>query len=228
MSDPYRFVTLGPFTVPLKKYRHYRLIDFDQVGTTFEEAERECRRRFGFGGVTDAIGCYILALKPVGGQVIWPYYVGQTRGQTLGTRVFQKGDKVAKYKGIMMEYRRATAYLYLLPLLAPSGERFARQGTNKSRIDKAEQALISMALRVNYALWNIQHRNESFTIDGTPLSGHKDSKSAISMRRMLGFRDYDRPARRAAGEIRPQAQAIGELDEPVVTVAGTTTLEGRE
>lgn len=101
MSDPYRFAALGPFAVPLKKYKKYRLIDFDAVGEVFEEAERECKKRLGISGVSDAIGCYILALKPPGGQKVWPYYVGQTCGQTLATRVFQKQDKVAKYKGIM-------------------------------------------------------------------------------------------------------------------------------
>jgi hypothetical protein len=216
MSDSYRFAALGPFVVPLKKYRKYRLIDFSAVGKVFEEAEVESKKRLGIPGVTEAIGCYILALKPVGGQVIWPYYVGQTCGQTLGKRVFQKQDKVAKYGEIMKEYKKATAYIYLIPLIAPSGKRFARKGTNSNRIDKAEQALISMALRVNYFLWNIQHRNESFTIDGTPLSGRRDTKAALSMRRMLGFVDYIRPERKQMGDVQPQSQDAGELEDPVV------------
>lgn len=221
MSDPYRFAALGPFAVPLKKYRSYQLIDFDAVGKVFEEAERECKRRLRLTGIADAIGCYVLALKPHNAPVIWPYYVGQTCGQTLGTRVFQKQDKVAKYKGIMMEYKRATAYLYLFPLVAPSGKRFARQGTNKGRIDKAEQALISMALRVNEALWNVQHRNESFTIDGTPLSQGKDTKAGASVRRMLGFAEFER-SKKVVGQIEALPQVSGELENPPIVEADET------
>lgn len=187
--------------------------------TVYEEAENESQKRLKISGVTDAIGLYILALKPSGGQVIWPYYVGQTRDQTLGTRPFQKQDKVAKYDAIMKNYKKATAYLYLLPLITPSGKRFARKGTNARHIDLAEQALISMALRVNYALWNVKHRNETFTIDGTPLAGRRDTKAAISIRRMLGFAAYERPSRQKMGEVQPQPQEVGELDEPGIAEA---------
>jgi len=219
MPDPYRFTTLGPFAVPLKKFRKYRLIDFSSVGEVFEEAERECKKRLHLTGVGDAPGCYILALKPFNSAQIWPYYVGQAREQPLGVRVLQKSDKVRKYKEIMKEYQRATAYIYLLPLLAPSGKRFAKLETNKTKIDKAEQALISMALRVNENLWNVQHRNEDFTIDGTPMSNRRDTKAAASMRRLLGFAEFERTKSKKLGQLEALEQEQGAFSEPTIVFA---------
>jgi hypothetical protein len=213
MADPYRFATLGPFPVPLKWYRKRRQVDFSMADTlVFQAAEQQSKSKLQLSGINKAIGCYVFALKPPGGQIIWPYYVGQSCRQTLGKRVFQKSDKIAKYNAILKEYRTPLAFVYLLPLVTPGGN-FARLGTNQKTIDLAEQSLIDMALRVNYSLWNIKHRKEGFTIDGTPLTDKRDTKPAASFRRLLGFANYDRPDRREKGEIQPAPQSTEDLEE---------------
>ena len=207
MSDNYRFAVLGPFPVPLKRFRRRRVVDFGRATThVFDLAERQCRQKLGLAGVADAVGCYVFAMKPSGGQVIWPYYVGQSCKQTLATRLFQAKDKPATYNAILSEYERAAAYVFLLPLLTPGG-RFAKLGSNAARIDNAEYALIGMALRVNYSLWNVKHRvaMEAFTIDGTPQSGRRDTVPASSFRSMLGFSRKPKEGSRV-GEILPVAQ----------------------
>ncbi len=216
MSDIYRFAVLGPFPIPLKRYRRRRVVDFElATEQVFEAAEEQARQKLGVSDVHNAIGCYVFALKPSGGKVVWPYYVGQACRQTIAKRLFQKSDKPKKYNDILREYSRATSYVYLLPLLTPSGK-FARIGTNQNRIDNAEYALIGMALRVNYSLWNIKHRValESFSIDGTPQAWRRDTGPALSFRRMLGFAKHPKVSGRAIGELEPEQQDVADLLEP--------------
>ena len=213
MSGSYRFAVLGPFPVPLKRHRRRRVVDFDRATAhVFGLAEQQARSKLRLSALDEAIGCYVFALKPSGGQVIWPYYVGQSCRQTLQTRLFQTKDKPAIYNAILKEYDRAAAYVYLLPLLTPGG-RFARLGSNQTRIDNAEHALIGMALRVNYSLWNVKHRvaMEAYTIDGTPQSGRRDTDPAASFRRMLGFASKPKASERRTGEIEPDAQPANSL-----------------
>lgn len=214
MYDLHRFAVLGPFSVPTKRERNRRLVDFSiATERVFEPAEEQSAAKIGLTGVRNAIGCYLFALKPPGGPVIWPYYVGQSCRQTLAKRIFQASDKPRVYNAILNEYSRATAFVYLLPLLT-SGGRFAKIGSNQNIIDNAEYSLIGMALRVNTDLWNIQHRvsMESFTIDGTPQNaGRRDTTPAASFRRMLGFADYPKRGR-TRGEVQPQPQEATVLD----------------
>ena len=213
MSDSYRFAALGPFAVPLKKYRNRRVVDFERAAeTVFAAATTQAYKKLGISDVKRAVGCYVFALSPSGGQVIYPYYVGQSCRQTLATRLFQKSDKPKKYNDILKEYTKAKAYVYLLPLLTPAGN-LARLRSNRKRIDQAEYALIGMALRVNYSLWNVKHRvgMESFSIDGTPESERRDTDPAKSFRRMLGFSKPPVASGRATGEITPEPQAVDDL-----------------
>lgn len=214
MAETYRFAVLGPFPVPIKKDRSQRRIDFSRATQdVFALAEDQAKQKLDVTDIRKAVGCYVFALKPSGGKVIWPYYVGQSCQQDLATRLFQLSDKPEKYNAILGEYKRAAAYMYLLPLLTPSG-RLARVGTNQNRIDHAEYALIGMALRVNYSLWNIKHRVaiESFSIDGTPQSERRrDTAPASSFRRMLGFADRPRSSGRATGELEPGPQNTEDL-----------------
>jgi hypothetical protein len=203
----YRFAALGPFHVPTGMYRKRRVVDFTTARDyVFEQAHEQAQRKLGEDNITAAVGCYIFALKPSGGQVIWPYYVGQACRQTLHQRLFQKIDKPKNYNEILNEYKKATAYVYLLPLLTPSG-RLAKLGANQKMINSAEFALIGMALRVNYSLWNIKHRAgiESFSIDGTPQSDRRDTLEALSVRRMLGFAK-GAPKGTRLGQLRPDPQ----------------------
>lgn len=228
MSDNYRFAVLGPFAVPLKRFRRRRVVDFDSATlSVFEAADEQGRNKLSISGIGQAIGCYVFALKPSGGQVIWPYYVGQACRQSLQTRLFQLSDKPRTYNAILREYERAAAYVYLLPLLTPAG-RLARLSSNQARIDHAEHSLIGMALRVNYSLWNVKHRAamEAYTIDGTPQSGRRDTVPASSFRHMLGFSHKPKSSGRAPGEIAPDSQPIGALpaEPPVVEVESEADL----
>lgn len=214
MSEPYRFATLGPFLVPRKKGVDGREIDFScATAQVFDAAEDQANRKLEISDIRNAIGCYVFALKPPGGQVIWPYYVGQACKQTLAKRLFQRSDKPKKYNEILQEYNRAAAYVYLLPLITPSG-RLAKLGTNQRFMDQAEFALIGMALRVNRNLWNVKHRSgmESFGIDGTPQSTRRrDTDAALSFRRMLGFATRPKSIGRVPGELEPIPQDVADL-----------------
>jgi hypothetical protein len=218
MSDNYRFAVIGPFQVPTKRFRGRRIVDFEiATSSVFDAAERQAEQKLRVSNIRSAVGCYVFALKPSGGQVIWPYYVGQSRLQTLSQRVFQLGDKPKTYNAILREYERATPYVYLLPLMTPK-HKLARIRSNQPRIDEAEYSLIGMALRANYSLWNIKHRSgmEAFSIDGTPQAWRRDTAPAASFRRMLGF--VKRPKVRATGEIEPAPQDVEDLisSEPLV------------
>ena len=183
MTESYRFQVLGPFTVPTSRSRGKREIDFARArDEVFEAAALAVRDRY---DITEAIGCYLFGLSPRGGPKTWPYYVGKACEQTLYKRTFQPSDKPRIYNDILDEFDAARPFIYLLPLLTPSGLP-ARLNSNAKRIRIAEQELIGMALRVNTDLWNIQHRAalESFVIDGITTSG-RVSEAAGAMRTML-------------------------------------------
>lgn len=185
MSDNYRFQVLGPFRVPTMRWHRRRRIDFANArDSVFEEAQEVLGGKY---DICDAIGCYVFGISPSGRPRTWPYYIGQSRGQTLWKRVFQ-GDKKRIYNEILDEFVKGRPLVYLLPLIAPSGG-LARLGSNnnKRRINLAEQHLIGMALRVNPYVWNIQHRRalESFTIDGLSKMPGRRSDAAESFRAMI-------------------------------------------
>lgn len=180
----YSFRVLGPFTVPTLKSGAERTIDFTFArNSVFEQAETAANGRF---DIAKAIGCYVFGLSPKGGPRTWPYYVGKACDQTLHKRVFQIQDKADLYNGIVADYPNDRPFVYLLPLLTPSGA-LARLNSNANRIRIAEQELIGMAWRVNSDLWNVQHRAalDSFQIEGLTTSGQV-SNAAKSLRTMLG------------------------------------------
>lgn len=192
MPDPYRFLSLGPYDVPVLKEK--RAIDFETArDAVFEQAAADAK---GYGEIKEAIGCYVFCLSPSGSAVEWPYYVGQAARQTLFARTFQTTDKPALYNEILTYYYvRAKPIIYLLPLLTPQ-ERFARLGSNQTRINNAEKMLIGMAWERNGDLWNIKHRGalEAFTIDGTAPTRGRESKAASRFRTLLGFENIRKPA----------------------------------
>lgn len=161
-----RFAALGPYRVPVSCSRN--AIEFDKCDEVFGLADAEMQERFQ-RDVRNAIGCYVLALRPSGSKRDWPYYVGQACRQTFYKRVFQKQDKEEKFNSIVREsgYKKASVQLYLFPLLTSTG-RLARLGSNTSLIDRAEFALIGLGRSANEDLWNIKHRigMDAFEIDG--------------------------------------------------------------
>lgn len=238
MTNPYRFAALGPFVVPTKVRYRRREIDFDLArDAVFDQAAKQAQRKLGIANIADAVGCYIFALKPSGGQTVWPYYVGQACRQTLYTRLFQASDKPKKYNEIMGEYRKARAYVYLFPLLTGAGN-LAKLGANQKIINSAEFSLIGMALQVNYSLWNVKHRvgMERFTIDGTPQSARRDTVPAKSVRHLLGFSNPPKVTGNVTGQVLPDEQAsiLTEAEENAISLkvvlqgAGSDGINGTE
>ena len=102
--------------------------------------------------------------------------------------MFQRADKVEKYRQIMEDcgYVKATPFVYLLPLLTPSG-RPARLGSNKELIDCAEYELIGLGRKANSWLWNIKHRigMDAFQIDGVHNTPGRLSQEARDLAAMF-------------------------------------------
>jgi hypothetical protein len=157
----------------------------------------------------------VFGLSPPGSPKTRPYYVGQACHQTLFTRVFQPTDKPGVYNGILGQYERATPFVYLLPLLTPSGRLAALgAGSTARRIGLAEHELIGMALRSNPDLWNVQHRvaMESFVIEGTP--AHKGARTAAAAR-FAAMLNTAAPKKKASatGQVLPTPDFIAETSE---------------
>ena len=220
MSSEYRFKVLGPFKVPVSKKKRYgkRAIDFtlarDEV---FSTADEVCGSHF---NIKEAVGCYVFGLSPSGGSRTRAYYVGQASSQTLFDRVFQSNDKPALYNGILNWYEKATPFVYLLPLLTPTG-RLAQLGADSSarKISLAEHDLIGMALRSNPDLWNIQHRvaMESFLIEGTPMHKGKKTRAAEGFGAMLNLSPPKKAPKKAGQPLEsPEFTAVTEEDEQAV------------
>lgn len=210
MTDTYRFRVLGPFRVPTTIVRRRRKIDFSRArDVVFEQAHEVCGETC---DISTAVGCYVFGLSPPGGPRTRPYYVGQSRGQTLYARTFQKGDKPAVYNAILGQYERAAPFMFLLPLFTPSG-RLAKLHSNKHRIDLAEHTLIGAALRANPDLWNIKHRvaMEAFTIDGTP-GGSARSRASRAFAAMLN-REPPKKVKTTKGELL-ESPDVRDPDEP--------------
>ena len=215
MTERYRFKALGPFKVPVIRAKRSgkRKIDFANArSAVFGQAQEICGHLI---DIEAAVGCYVFGLSPPGSAKTRPYYVGQACHQTLFTRVFQPSDKPTVYNGILGEYEKASPFVYLLPLLTPTG-RLASLGADSTarRIDLAEHELIGMALRSNPNLWNVQHRvaMESFVIEGTP--AHKGAKSQAA-KRFSHMLNLAAPKKKVmpAGEPLPSPEFIAETAE---------------
>jgi hypothetical protein len=181
----------------------------------FAAAEQAVRGRY---DIYSAIGCYVFGLSPRGSARPWPYYVGKACDQALYKRVFQLQDKPNVYDAILTEYAAARPFVYLLPLLTPSGAP-ARLKSNAKRIRMAEHELIGTALRANVDLWNVQHRAalESFVIDGISAPG-RASAAAQLFSEMLELKPYAARTQRGSGS------KLGNGDKRGATESGAATV----
>ncbi len=216
MSDRYQFQALGPFPVPVIQTDNRDWVDFDRAReAVFGNAQAATEGRY---DLREAIGVYGFGLSSPQGKRIRPHYVGKACDQTLHRRVFQPQDKAALYDDVLTSSKRAVPFVFLLPLLTPSGA-LARLGSNARRIGLAEQNLIGMALQVNPDLYNVKHRValEAFTIDGVP-SGRR-SEAATGFGAMLSCA----PSKRGVGR-KGRVEAASEVptEDPVV-VPGFST-----
>ena len=217
----YRFRCLGPFEFPVYRStrhwkNHYRLFDpKTATEAVFEQAARQ-EHRIGVEGIDQAIGLYIIGMKPRGKLI--PFYVGKAARQTIKERLFQKQDKLTKVTEILNVYKHAKPFVFLFPLLTPTG-RLSRLPTAtpggsaaEKVINSAEYMMIGHAMNSNPWLHNISTvvERERFSIDGSPGASGKQTKDAQSYSEMMGFRkassanDQLREAGEAIEEIKPE------------------------
>lgn len=208
MAD-YRFLCLGPFPFGWRRRRGKRLVDHLEARNDVFNAATGPAEELGID-IKTAIGLYVMGLSPSGSSVTYPYYVGQAARQTLRARSFQKKDKPEIYSAILNIKRRATPFMYLLPLVRDEGRQATiPTGALKSQtervIDDAEYMLISMAMRANPDIKNIAHRRalDLFEIDGTPhTSQRRATGGADAFKAMLGL-----------GPPRGRARGVASLQE---------------
>lgn len=216
----YRFRCLGPFEFPVYRStrhwkNHYRLFDpKTATEAVFEQAAQQ-EHRIGVEAVDQAIGLYVIGMKPRGKLI--PFYVGKAERQTIKERLFQKQDKLAKVTEILNVYKHAKPFVFLFPLLTPTGRLSrvtvaARGGSAKERvINSAEYMMIGHAMNSNPWLHNISTvvERERFSIDGSPGASGKQTKDALSYAEMMGFKkvssanDKLRHAGEAVDEVKP-------------------------
>lgn len=218
MND-YRFRCLGPYEFPVYKStrhwkNHVRVFDPKEArDVVFEKAEGD-QHRIKIDNIRDAIGLYVIGMRPRGRLV--PFYVGKAVRQTLHTRLFQKKDKLAKVQEIINEYVHVKPFVFLFPLVTPSGALARRVATdghseNSKRIDTAEYMMIGHAMNVNPWLHNIQTvvSRENFSIDGSPGAYGPDTAFAREYRGMM---DFTRPSK-AADKMKKVSDRTQDQDE---------------
>lgn len=160
----YRFRVLGPFEIEVIEQGTERHIKPRAARKPmFAEAQKLVGSSL---DITQARGLYVYGLH-TRADYDWPYYVGKAADLTLYKRCLHLSDKPRVYNEILQEYVNAKPFMYLLPLLTPSGK-IASGEKAKRLIGIAEEQLIGIALQANSYLWNVQHRSkyESFVIDG--------------------------------------------------------------
>lgn len=227
----YRFLCLGPFPFGWYRKRNKRLVHhLDGRNDVFDAAARPAEAEG--VDISTAIGLYVMGLSPPGSPVTYPYYVGQAARQTLYQRSFQKIDKPQVYSAILNVYRKATPFMFLLPLVSESGTQVrVPKGQHKSQaervIDDAEYMLISMAMRANPDIKNVQHRRalDRFEIDGTP---HTNQRRAVGgadpfkamlglgpLRGQAGIAELQRRTKEAEAEEQAMAAELEDLGDAV-------------
>jgi hypothetical protein len=120
--------------------------------TKQSEADLKLQLEEWAGGLSEACGCYVFALRA--GKGYTPHYVGQACKNSLLKESLNATNVVA-YNEILGE-SKGTPVLFLIPLLTPNGK-FRKQTTGERAIpevDFLEHWLIAEALRKNDGLKN--------------------------------------------------------------------------
>lgn len=223
----YRFRCLGPFEFPVYRStrhwkNHYRLFDpKTATEAVFEQADQQ-QHRIGVTGIDQAIGLYVIGMKPRGKLI--PFYVGKAARQTIKDRLFQKQDKLSKVTEILNVYKHAKPFVFLFPLLTPTGQlsRVPRAASGASSTEKiinsAEYMMIGHAMNSNPWLHNISTvvERERFSIDGSPGTSGKQTRDAQFYGEMMGFRkpssanDKLRVVSEAIEQIKPEETRLEE------------------
>lgn len=228
MSD-YRFRCLGPYEFPVyKSARHWRnhvrvFKPKEARDEVFRQAEADQHRirtgEVSISGIKEAIGLYVIGMRPRGRLV--PFYVGKAARQTLHTRLFQEQDKLAKVHDIINIYKHVKPFVFLFPLVTPSGALAQRVtaekiSSNEKRINSAEYMMIGHAMNANPYLHNVQTviERQNFSIDGSTGTSANETNFAREYRLMMGFM---KPSR-AAEKMRKVSEQTEQENDTTLTV----------
>lgn len=99
-------------------------------------------------GLSEACGCYVFGVRA--GKGIKPWYVGQANRTTLVKEALNSSNR-EKYNKILDE-RRGTPVLFLLPKMTPEHNRFAKPTSKNDGLKSIhflEEWLIASALQKN-------------------------------------------------------------------------------
>ena len=104
----------------------------------------------GSSGLSDAVGCYIFAIRA--GRGVLPWYVGKTERASFRKEVFTP-HKLVLYAEAL-HGRKGTGLIYFLPNVTPGGK-FRKPSLNKvPAIGALEELLIATCLQRNTDLLN--------------------------------------------------------------------------
>lgn len=172
-----KYVPYGPLRLPSGR----GLLEFNK-----QEQDEFWAGAAGDKNLGDACGCYVFALRA--GRGIKPWYVGKAERQSFRNECFT-AHKIIKFVS-KEDSQKGTPLLYLYARVTEKGK-FSRPTTaSHADVEYLEKMLISMALRRNGSLLNLQNTKmlREMVVPGLLNSGRgKLSASANELRRLMGY-----------------------------------------
>jgi hypothetical protein len=148
MDKMFQYEPYGPFKVPLEDGCVPK--DLDRL---WEEVDR---RKI---GLSDAVGCYILAVKK--GPISIPSYVGKTVRLGFRKEAFQVHKR--DHYSALGPLKNETVELYLIPRVTDTGKirkKYDGKGTQDGKIKALEELLIGLAFAKNPDLRNVKSKKQ--------------------------------------------------------------------
>jgi hypothetical protein len=150
MGKMFQYEPYGPFTVPIESGRIPK-----KLTKFWEDVEKRK------AGLSEAVGCYIFAVKKASGYI--PWYVGKTVKLGFRGEGFQRHKRL--YFDSLGTLENGTVNLYLIPRVTSTGKlrgkygRKVKQGQD-GKITILEERLIGLALAKNPDLVNVKGRKQ--------------------------------------------------------------------
>lgn len=150
MDKMFQYEPYGPFNVPIESGR---------VSKDLKEFWKEVEARK--PGLSEAVGCYIFAVKRGSGYV--PWYVGKTVKLGFRGEGFQPQKRL--YLASLGTLEDGTIRLYLIARVTKPGKLRGKYGRNvkqgqDGKITVLEERLIGLALAKNADLANVKGRKQ--------------------------------------------------------------------
>jgi hypothetical protein len=148
MGKIFQYEPYGPFTVPLENGCIPK--DLERLWEEVDDAK---------SGLSDAVGCYILAVKK--GSVSMPSYVGKTVRLGFRKEAFQVHKR--EHYSALGPLKNETVELYLIPRVTDTGKvrkKYDGKGTQDGKIKALEELLIGLAFAKNPELRNVKSKKQ--------------------------------------------------------------------